>query len=416
MGHLSSHHILCLRGATSNASVFGSRVHRVEWSWRDTCRGSDGIGVWLHGLRAESPQCGSSGAGTRQRWRGLLRTRASDGASRKSPVPASFGSKDRKGFVSIVLDVPRSVWRQVVTPLSNFGFGKQSLWEGGVGLFIVSGFVLLAATLSWLQTYRVRSRTQKYEAVVEFSKACGIAVGTPVRIRGVEVGTVVSVQPSLESIDVVFQVLDSRVIIPRNSLVEVNQSGLLMETLIDITPQYPIPQPTVGPLHPNCAEEALIVCDRQRIKGGQGANLDELVWIVTKISREIDAIGVKEVYSLADRLGITVEEAKPLLAKVEALAGDIEPLLKEVQDGGLLNELQKLAKVLTEVSLDLRKLNSSVLTPDNTELLRQSVATLTQTLKNIESISKDVSGLTGDPATRYNLRQLIESLSRLVAD
>jgi ABC-type transporter Mla subunit MlaD len=30
--------------------------------------------------------------------------------------------------------------------------------------------------------------------------ACGITVGTPVRIRGVPVGTVLSVQPSLEKV------------------------------------------------------------------------------------------------------------------------------------------------------------------------------------------------------------------------
>jgi len=100
-------------------------------------------------------------------------------------------------------------------------------------------------------------------------------------------------------------------------------------------------------------------------------------------------------------------------------------------------------------------LNKSVLTSDNTELLRDSVSTLTKTLKHVEvslsasfsillmnllsrdpfevieecsttnarvlgtdlqSISKDVSGVTGDAKTRNNLKQLIESLSRLVTD
>eukprot|EP00249_Psilotum_nudum_P018113 c26644_g1_i1 orf=255-1526(+) len=384
--HVVSAHILYFRHSATNACVFSASGDPLESPirWCDACGRTGGRGFWFN-LGKDSSGCGSHEVGVKR----LLRTRAMCGASRKTSVLSS--SKDSKGFASKLLDVPRSVWRQIVTPLSNFGFGKRSLWEGGVGLFIISGIVLLAATLSWLKTYRVRSGTQTYQAVVEFSKASGISAGTPVRIRGVEVGSVVSVKLSLESIDAVFQVLDAHVVIPRNSLVEVNQSGLLMETLIDITPRYPIPQPTVGPLHPHCAEEGLIVCDRQRIKGGQGANLDELVWIVTKLSREIDAIGIREVYSLADQLGATVEEAKPLLAKVEALAGGIEPLLKEAQDSGLLKEFQKLAKVLTEVSLDLRKLNSSVLTPQNTELLRQSVATLTETLKNIENISKDVS-------------------------
>ena len=38
------------------------------------------------------------------------------------------------------------------------------------------------------------------------------------------------------------QVKDLSTVIPRNSLIEANQSGLIAEPLIDITPQLPIPQ------------------------------------------------------------------------------------------------------------------------------------------------------------------------------
>lgn len=70
--------------------------------------------------------------------------------------------------------------------------------------------------------------------------------------------------------------------------------------------------------------------------------------------------------------------------QVTTLVGDLEPLLKDVQSGGLLKELEVLLKVLNEASVDLKTLNESVLTPENRELLRQSVSTLTKTLKNIE--------------------------------
>ena len=92
--------------------------------------------------------------------------------------------------------------------------------------------------------------------------------------------------------------------------------------------------------------------------------------------------------------------------------------------------------------IDVKALNESVLTPDNRELLQQSVSTLTKTLKNIEvilwkifsryncfvniflktfmqqmflqSISGDVSNITGDATTRHNLKHLIEALTRLL--
>lgn len=61
------------------------------------------------------------------------------------------------------------------------------------------------------------------------------------QIRGVNVGSVVQVKPSLSQVDVLVDVKDANTVIPRNSLIEANQSGLIATPLIDITPQLPIP-------------------------------------------------------------------------------------------------------------------------------------------------------------------------------
>ncbi|XP_021762300.1 protein TRIGALACTOSYLDIACYLGLYCEROL 2, chloroplastic-like isoform X2 [Chenopodium quinoa] len=224
-------------------------------------------------------------------------------------------SSEPKSALSAILDVPRSIWKQTLRPLSDFGFGRRSIWEGGVGLFLVSGTILFVLSLAWLRAFQIRSRFRKYMAVFEFAQACGICAGTPVRIRGVNVGNVIRVNSSLKCIEAVVEVDDDKIIIPRNSTVEVNQSGLLMETMIDITPKDPIPTPSVGPLDPECDKEGLIVCDRQTIKGLQGVSLDALVGIFTRIGREVEEIGVANTYSLAQRVAAVIEEARPLLSK-----------------------------------------------------------------------------------------------------
>ena len=86
--------------------------------------------------------------------------------------------------------------------------------------------------------------------------------------------------------------------------------------MIDITPKDPIPTPSVGPLDPECDKEGLIVCNRQKIKGSQAVSLDALVGIFTRIGREVEEIGVINTYSLAQRVAVVIEEARPLQAKV----------------------------------------------------------------------------------------------------
>ncbi|XP_052211607.1 protein TRIGALACTOSYLDIACYLGLYCEROL 2, chloroplastic isoform X3 [Diospyros lotus] len=282
----------------------------------------------------------------------LFSVRATPSADTDYTQSPSSSPEERNPF-AVILDVPRTIWRQAFRPLSDFGFGRRSIWEGGVGLFLVSGTVLLALSLAWLRGFQLRSKFRKYLVVFDFAQACGICTGTPVRIRGVTVGNVIRVNPSLKSIEAVVKVEDDKIIIPRNSLIEVNQSGLLMETLIDITPRDPIPMPSAGPLDPDCVKEGLIVCDRQIIKGYQGVSLDALVGIFTRLGREVEEIGVANTYSLAERVSYAIEEARPLLIKIKAMAEDVQPLLSEVRDSGLLREIENLTKSLTEASEEL---------------------------------------------------------------
>ncbi|KAG4969872.1 hypothetical protein AAZX31_13G059000 [Glycine max] len=336
-------------------------------------------------------------------------TSAADGGPVESS-PAS-GSKNP---LAVVLDIPGTLWKQTMRPLSDFGFGGRSIWEGGVGLFLVSGAVLFALSLAWLKGFQMRSKLRKYTATFEFDQACGICTGTPVRIRGVTVGDVIGVNPSLRSIEAIVEIEDDKTIIPRNSLVEVNQSGLLMETIIDITPRDPIPTPSAGPLDQECSREALIVCDREKIKGIEGVSLDKLVGIFTRLGQDVEKIGIANSYSLAERAASIIEEAKPLLIKMKAMAEDVQPLLTEVRDSGLLKEVETLTQSLTQATEDLRRVHSSIMTPENTELLQKSIYTLIFTLKNIENVSSDILGFTGDEATRKSLKLLIKSLSRLL--
>lgn len=63
--------------------------------------------------------------------------------------------------------------------LRDFGLGKSSIAEGGLGLFTLAGGVVLVALLAWAKGTALR-KGRPYQATLEFPLACGITVGTPV--------------------------------------------------------------------------------------------------------------------------------------------------------------------------------------------------------------------------------------------
>ena len=272
---------------------------------------------------------------------------------------------------------------------------------------------MLGVVLGWIRGLNFQ-RTRSYQAIFEFPLACGIQVGTPVRVRGVGVGSVLSVRPSLEQVDVLVEIDDVGIRIPRTSLVEANQSGLIAETLIDITPRVPVPKSKAGPLDSGCEQEGAIVCDRGRLTGVTGVSLDALVAVCTRLALEVESLGMARMWAVGQDVQAMLSSLTPLVAQAEAIAAEVRPLLANVREGELLASVEKLAESAAATAADVRKLNSAILTEENTELLRQSVGTLTKTLQHVEAVSGDVASLTGDSATRQNLRQLIQSLSRLV--
>ena len=81
------------------------------------------------------------------------------------------------------------------------------------------------------------------------------------QIRGVNVGQVIQVKPSLSQVDVLVDIKDANTVIPRNSIIEANQSGLIATPLIDITPQLPVPNYQVGFFYEfACSREAALHC------------------------------------------------------------------------------------------------------------------------------------------------------------
>ncbi|MEH1942094.1 MAG: MlaD family protein [Nostoc sp.] len=158
---------------------------------------------------------------------------------------------------------------------SRFASGR-TFREGSVGLLLLVGLGVFGLFFLWLNRFTASGRS--YKAIVEFVNAGGMQKGSQVRYRGFKIGTISQVRPGPNAIDVEIEIAQPDLIIPRNVVVEANQTGLISESIIEITPKATLPAGVViaKPLDKNC-DRSLIVCNGSRLKGQVGISVDELI-------------------------------------------------------------------------------------------------------------------------------------------
>ena len=109
-------------------------------------------------------------------------------------------------------------------------------------------------------------------------------------MRGVNIGYIKNVQINVNSVLVLVYIKSSNILIPKNSIIETNQTGLFNDTVIDIVPLEKIEMNNLKYLnlfHKDCVK-SLILCNNQYILGDRGLNYDDLVRATTRIAQRFD--------------------------------------------------------------------------------------------------------------------------------
>ncbi|KAG2495840.1 hypothetical protein HYH03_006079 [Edaphochlamys debaryana] len=104
-------------------------------------------------------------------------------------------------------------------------------------LFVAGGILIAVGLNNWTFGTSLR-RFNPYSFHLTLPLATGVLPGTPLRMKGVPMGSVVSARPLLDRVEVVVEVNEAKTIIPRNAKFELTQSGLIPAANIDIwTPE-----------------------------------------------------------------------------------------------------------------------------------------------------------------------------------
>ncbi len=376
----------------------------------------------------------------------------------------------------------------------------RAVREGSVGLLFLLGLGLFAGLFLWLRGLSIGERT--YRAVINFPRVNGLQQGAPVRFRGVNVGKISAVRPQPNGVEVDADITPADLIIPRDVIVEANQSGIISEVSVDITPRQELATAEVAalPLEPNC-DRTLIVCNGSQLQGQIGISTDEFIRSstrflqvysneelyknvnaaarnasiaadqvsqltrelssLTKVTRQqvssfstttnsvekavnqLSATTTKTATSFgatADQIRLTAAGANRLIANLDNLlttnrsslvtalnnltqtsqqlrstVNSLTPALNRVNQGELIQNLETLTANAAQASANMRDVSNALNNPTNLLTLQQTLDSARVTFQNAQKISSDLDELTGDPAFRNNVRDLINGLSSLVS-
>ncbi|MCA6523196.1 MAG: MlaD family protein [Pseudanabaena sp.] len=349
---------------------------------------------------------------------------------------------------------------------------RKTLRDGALGLFIIGGVVALGGALLWLRGQQLNS--SKFTFTIKLPDASGLNTGSVVRFRGVEIGRVTALTAQTDSVDILVTVENSKLIIPKLSVAETNQSGFLGNTNIDIFPPKDkvTLDPNLNPLAKECNND-LIVCQGGQIEGSRGVSFTLLLKDMSATLRKINDQGLidnlndtlnsakvtaKSIQKLTDsanrvvgtfenqivKFGDTADAISGAANKVGSVANSAQDLIEVnreklaqtldgiaaasrearsllasakplLNDGKLIANLQKLADNAAETSANLRKVTGELSDPATIASLRETLDSARATFANAKKITADLDELTGDPQLRNNIRNLINGLGGLLS-
>lgn len=351
----------------------------------------------------------------------------------------------------------------------------RAIREGSVGLLILLAVGLFGGLVLWLRGLNPGSRS--YRATFVFDNTLGMQEGTNVRYRGVPVGRVLRIVPGSNAVDVAVEIGSSDLLIPSDAAIVVNQSGLIGDTTIDITPKRPLSaqEATFDPIGPNCPQT--IICDGDRLAGTVGASYESLILSAERLAdtfADPELVGdlkttLKNATTLTETAtGLTTEltilsrqlqrDIGPLMASANRAADSVTNAATEfevagsevnrlvvgnrntiaktlddisrsanniqtitatlspaIQDSEFLVNLDRLSSEAALAAADLRAITGTFNSPENLVTLQQTLDSARNVFQSATKVLADLDELTGDPALRRSLRDLINGLSGLVS-
>jgi phospholipid/cholesterol/gamma-HCH transport system substrate-binding protein len=297
--------------------------------------------------------------------------------------------------------------------MPNMPRTRSLAWsELKIGVLTILAIAVSVTTIFLLTGERGFS-WQRYGLKTRFASVPGLKTGSPVRVAGIEVGSVTGVELAGEHVDVVFEVNQRvRDRITTGSVATLGSVSLLGESAVDITASTegdPIPEWGYVP-------QGRPIPQFSDITTQVGASVDELTGLLQDVRAGRGTVGKL----------VTDERLYAELRRFAASAGDLTEGLRQGRGtlGQLLNDPQaarSLERSLANIETMTRQINSGegnlgTLVNDD-----RFVKSLTSATSNLEAITARLNAGEGtagklitDPALFNRLSSVTERLDQIV--
>lgn len=288
---------------------------------------------------------------------------------------------------------------------------SRTMREGSVGLLLLLGIGLFAGLILWLQGIYFGRRD--YQFTVTFKNAEGLQIGTPVRYRGVTVGSVVGIDPKLNGVDVLVEITQPDLVIPRDVKVEAQQSGLIGENSINIIPtrEVAVDLKNAEPFAESCKERQLIVCNNARLEGQTGASIDQLINAAVKFTN---------IYTdpqFFNNINSALSNTSRAAESVVTLTRDLSGLTQSVRQdlGNISNATNSVVRTVDKLGVTADKLSG---TADKFNVTSDKIGQTADKVSNQFGVTANKIGRTADQitATTNQASSLVSNLNNLVTN
>lgn len=259
----------------------------------------------------------------------------------------------------------------------------RTLQEGSVGLFALFGLIIFGGIVVWLRGGILGQRT--YQFFADFQNVSGLQIGAPVRYRGVAVGKILGLQPSSNGVKVALEISSTELLIPKDSTVQINRSGLIGEASVDITPSRELSEDalSIDPTSEDCDQAGKILCNNDQVMGQTGSQLVEALTRLSNAYSDPKFVG---------NMNAALENVAKAGGKVATLSEEVTKLSKATRGeiGGVSDVLRSADRAAQDASQLMRNVNTVV--AENRTDLNRTVSSAANLISNLDGLVSENRG------------------------